>query len=139
MGNIIRAIKHLYPDCAITLSLGERSYRSYKELFAAGADRYLLRHETADSLHYSRLHPPSYSLAVRQDCLYDLKSIGYQVGSGFMVITVIPSPQTLSSKPLCHIFLLYIVAAPEIKTKLNTMVCCQPCSFNQEKETKSSP
>ena len=85
MCGIIRAIKHLYPDCAITLSLGERSLRSYKELFAAGADRYLLRHETADSLHYSRLHPPSYSLAVRKDCLYDLQSIGYQVGSGFMV------------------------------------------------------
>lgn len=85
MCNIIRSIKHLYPDCAITLSLGERSLRSYKEMFDAGADRYLLRHETADSLHYSRLHPPSNSLAVRKDCLNDLKSIGYQVGSGFMV------------------------------------------------------
>ena len=85
MCNIIRSIKHLYPDCAITLSLGERSLRSYKEMFDAGADRYLLRHETADSLHYSRLHPPSNSLAVRKDCLHDLQSVGYQVGSGFMV------------------------------------------------------
>ena len=85
MCNLIRSIKHLYPDCAITLSIGERSLKSYKEMYDAGADRYLLRHETADSLHYSRLHPPAYSLAVRQDCLYDLQSIGYQVGSGFMV------------------------------------------------------
>ncbi len=85
MCNLLRNIKQYYPDCAITLSLGERSLRSYKAMFDAGADRYLLRHETADSLHYSRLHPPSYSLAIRKDCLYDLKAIGYQVGSGFMV------------------------------------------------------
>ena len=85
MCDLVSTIKSQYPDCAITLSLGERSYRSYKALFEAGATRYLLRHETADSLHYSRLHPPSYSLPKRQECLKDLKAIGYQVGTGFMV------------------------------------------------------
>lgn len=83
--DLLRAIKATCPDCAITLSLGERSKESYKALYEAGADRYLLRHETADSLHYSRLHPPSYSLEARQNCLRELKAIGYQVGTGFMV------------------------------------------------------
>ncbi len=83
--DLLRAIKAAHPDCAITLSIGERSSESYAQLFAAGADRYLLRHETADALHYSRLHPSSYSLAARQACLYSLKNIGYQVGTGFMV------------------------------------------------------
>jgi len=83
--DLVASIKTKYPNCAITLSVGERSYRSYKALFEAGADRYLLRHETANSLHYSRLHPPSYSLLKRQECLNNLKEIGYQVGTGFMV------------------------------------------------------
>lgn len=82
---LITAIKSRYPDCAVTLSLGERSYASYKRLFDAGADRYLLRHETADDEHYKRLHPPELSLANRKQCLYNLKEIGYQVGTGFMV------------------------------------------------------
>ena len=85
MCDLISSIKHNHPDCAITLSLGERSYMSYKTMFEAGADRYLLRHETADSLHYSRLHPPSYSLKNRMECLWNLKEIGYQVGTGFIV------------------------------------------------------
>jgi len=83
--DLIREIKTRYPDCALTLSLGERSYESYKALYEAGADRYLLRHETADSVHYSKLHPPALTLETRKKCLMDLKKIGYQVGSGFMV------------------------------------------------------
>lgn len=83
--DIIREIKSLYPDCALTLSIGERSRESYQAFFDAGADRYLLRHETADPVHYSKLHPPSLSLKTRKKCLSDLKEIGYQVGSGFMV------------------------------------------------------
>ncbi|MDR2761693.1 MAG: [FeFe] hydrogenase H-cluster radical SAM maturase HydE [Planctomycetaceae bacterium] len=82
---IVSAIRELYVDCAITLSLGERSYRSYKSFFDSGANRYLLRHETADSEHYVKLHPPEMSLDNRKRCLFDLKRIGYQVGSGFMV------------------------------------------------------
>ncbi len=82
---IIKKIKEIYPDCAVTLSIGERTHDSYKSFFAAGADRYLLRHETADSEHYSKLHPSNLSLENRMKCLYDLKEIGYQVGCGFMV------------------------------------------------------
>ena len=81
---LIRDIKAMHGDCAITLSIGERSHASYEALFAAGADRYLLRHETANAEHYARLHPSSLSLAHRKACLFDLKSIGFQVGSGFM-------------------------------------------------------
>ena len=84
---IVKTIKELYPDCAITLSAGERSYVSYRDLFDAGADRYLLRHETADELHYGTLHPQNMMLEQRKKCLYDLKEIGYQVGCGFMVGT----------------------------------------------------
>ena len=83
--DMIRSIKADYPDCALTLSIGERSRESYQSYFNAGADRYLLRHETADPIHYRRLHPPSLSLETRKRCLWNLKEIGYQVGSGFMV------------------------------------------------------
>lgn len=82
---IVSNIKEKYPDCAVTLSMGERSYQSYKNLKSAGADRYLLRHETADSIHYSKLHPVDMSLENRKRCLYNLKSLGYQTGAGFMV------------------------------------------------------
>ena len=82
---IIRRIKTLYPECAVTLSVGEKSYESYKAYKEAGADRYLLRHETADEQHYGVLHPAEMSLANRKQCLYDLKKLGYQVGAGFMV------------------------------------------------------
>lgn len=85
MVDIISGIRNKYPDCAITLSLGERSYDTYKAYFEAGADRYLLRHETADFQHYSQIHPQNLSAENRQRCLYDLKRIGYQVGTGFMV------------------------------------------------------
>lgn len=83
--DIIRAIKKEYSDCALTLSIGERSYEAYKRFYDAGADRYLLRHETADELHYEKLHPANLSLRTRKECLYQLKEIGYQVGCGFMV------------------------------------------------------
>ncbi len=82
---IISDIKILYPDCAVTLSLGEKSYASYLKYFNAGADRYLLRHETANPLHFEKLHPPEQTLDRRKKCLYALKDIGYQVGTGFMV------------------------------------------------------
>ena len=82
---IVSDIKSLYPDCAVTLSIGEKSYESYKAFFDAGANRYLLRHETADETHYSKLHPHEMSLKNRKECLFNLKEIGYQVGSGFMV------------------------------------------------------
>lgn len=82
---IVSAIRQGYPDCAITLSIGERSYESYLAYYQAGANRYLLRHETADAAHYSRLHPEDLTFENRRKCLFDLKKIGYQVGAGFMV------------------------------------------------------
>lgn len=83
--NIVRQIKGKYPDCAVTLSLGEQTRETYERWFQAGADRYLLRHETADCDHYSRLHPENLTLENRKKCLFDLKEIGYQVGCGMMV------------------------------------------------------
>ena len=83
--SVISEIRKNYPDCAITLSIGEKKKQSYKAFFEAGANRYLLRHETADNAHYSKLHPAYMSLENRKRCLFDLKEIGYQVGSGFMV------------------------------------------------------
>ncbi len=82
---IISEIRSRFEDCAITLSIGEKPKESYKAFFDAGANRYLLRHETADEEHYRKLHPDSMSLQNRKQCLFDLKEIGYQVGSGFMV------------------------------------------------------
>lgn len=83
--SIIGDIREKYPDCAITLSLGERSLESYKRLKEAGADRYLLRHETASAELYSKLHPEKMSLENRMNCLFALRELGYQVGAGFMV------------------------------------------------------
>lgn len=85
LARIISLIKNNHPDCAITLSLGERSRESYRILKEAGADRYLLRHETADKAHYETLHPDSMSFEHRMQCIYDLKELGYQLGVGFMV------------------------------------------------------
>ena len=85
MTEIIREIKTRYPDCALTLSIGERSFESYRRFREAGADRYLLRHETADEAHYRKLDPENLTLANRKRCLRDLKALGYQVGAGFMV------------------------------------------------------
>ena len=83
--DIVSAIHQRYPDCAITLSIGEKKRESYQAYFDAGADRYLLRHETADEEHYQKLHPADLSPSNRKRCLYDLKEIGYQVGCGMMV------------------------------------------------------
>ena len=85
MCNIISSVKSAYPDCALTLSVGERSYDTYKRWFDCGADRYLLRHETADKEHYQKLHPEKMSFDNRMKCLENLKEIGYQTGCGFMV------------------------------------------------------
>lgn len=85
MEEIIRSIKTGWPDCALTLSIGEKSYDTYRRFREAGADRYLLRHETANEAHYCYLHPAGQTLRARKQCLYDLKALGYQVGAGFMV------------------------------------------------------
>ena len=82
---IVSGIKERFPDCAVTLSLGEKPRESYLAYKKAGADRYLLRHETADLAHYKKLHPPEMSLENRMRCLFDLKELGYQTGTGFMV------------------------------------------------------
>lgn len=82
---LVRALKAEHPDCAVTLSVGERPFESYRALREAGADRYLLRHETATPAHYARLHPPELSWENRMRCLRDLRALGYQVGCGFMV------------------------------------------------------
>lgn len=82
---IVKSIREKYPDCAITLSIGEKPRESYQRYYDAGANRYLLRHETANPAHYARLHPAHMSSDDRKQCLFDLKEIGYQVGSGFMV------------------------------------------------------
>ena len=93
---IVREIKKRWPDCAVTLSLGERSRESYQAMFDAGADRYLLRHETADEKHYALLHPAKQTLANRLRCLRDLKEIGYQTGCGIMVGSPGQTPATLA-------------------------------------------
>ena len=96
MEEIVGVIRKGFPDCAITLSLGERSYESYRRLYEAGADRYLLRHETADASHYGMLHPPELSAENRKKCLFDLKEIGYQTGTGFMVGAPGQTPECLA-------------------------------------------
>lgn len=100
MCNIITAIKARYPDCALTLSIGERSRASYQAMYNAGADRYLLRHESADPAHYASLHPAELSLENRMRCLQDLQEIGYQTGCGFMVGTPGQRPEHLAKDML---------------------------------------
>lgn len=93
---LVRQIKSRWPDCAVTLSVGEQDAQVYQNWFDAGADRYLLRHETADANHYSHLHPKTQSLEKRMECLWTLKKIGYQVGCGFMVGSPEQTPQQLA-------------------------------------------
>ena len=93
---IVQAIKKAFPDCAVTLSIGEKSRASYEKYFLAGADRYLLRHETADREHYQYLHPKELSWENRMRCLKDLKEIGFQVGCGFMVGSPHQTAKTLA-------------------------------------------
>ncbi|MDO4530719.1 MAG: [FeFe] hydrogenase H-cluster radical SAM maturase HydE [Bacillota bacterium] len=87
MTALIAKIRHAFPDCAITLSVGEREREEYQAYFDAGADRFLLRHETAEEAHYRQLHPKGMELQHRKECLWHLKEIGYQTGSGIMVGT----------------------------------------------------
>ena len=93
---LVRRIKRDYPDCAVTLSLGEFPTEAYRAMREAGADRYLLRHETADPAHYRRLHPASMSFENRMRCLRDLKALGFQTGCGFMVGSPFQTPQSLA-------------------------------------------
>ncbi|MFV0399075.1 MAG: [FeFe] hydrogenase H-cluster radical SAM maturase HydE [Oscillospiraceae bacterium] len=99
---IVSEIKRRWPDCAVTLSAGERSRESYRVLRAAGADRYLLRHESADATHYTVLHPPAQRLESRRRCLFDLKELGFQTGAGFMVGSPGQEPEQLA-EDLCFL------------------------------------
>lgn len=92
---IIENIKKKHPDCAITLSVGERDYKDYLAWYESGADRYLLRHETAMEWHYNKLHPPEMSLSHRKECLFMLKEIGYQTGAGFMAGSPYQTPECI--------------------------------------------
>lgn len=94
--DLIKAIKEGYPDCALTLSIGEKSKESYQKYYEAGADRYLLRHETSGEEHYRKLHPAEMTLQSRKQCLSDLKEIGFQTGCGFMVGAPGQTPSTLA-------------------------------------------
>lgn len=96
MCDIIYNIKSHYPNCAITLSIGEKSKESYEEYKRVGADRYLLRHETADNEHYRKLHPKEMSPENRKKCLYTLRELGYQVGAGIMVGSPYQTAETLA-------------------------------------------
>ena len=100
MTDLLREIKRRYPDCAITLSLGERSYESYKRLYDAGADRYLLRHETATKEHYEKLHPENLSFKNRIECLKNLKEIGFQTGCGMMIGSPYQTAENLANDML---------------------------------------
>ena len=93
---LVRAVKSSWPDCAVTLSIGEKEHSSYRLYRKAGADRYLLRHETASPAHYRRLHPPEQTPQRRRQCLWSLKELGYQVGAGFMVGSPYQTPENLA-------------------------------------------
>ena len=94
--SIVRAAKAAYPDCAVTLSIGEKPYESYARFREAGADRYLLRHETASPAHYGKLHPPEMSFENRVRCLHDLIALGFQTGCGMMVGAPFQTPENLA-------------------------------------------
>ena len=96
LAGLVRHIKKQYPDCALTLSVGERTEEEYRAFWKAGADRYLLRHETADETHYRILHPEPLSLQHRKDCLRTLKKLGFQTGAGFMVGSPGQTAETLA-------------------------------------------
>lgn len=96
MTEIISEIKAAHPDCAVTVSMGEMSRTDYEKMFAAGADRYLLRHETADKSHYEKLHPSDMSWKNRMNCLEELKDIGYQTGCGMMIGSPFQTAQCLA-------------------------------------------
>ena len=98
--DIVRAIKKNHPDCAVTLSLGELERADYQALFDAGADRYLLRHETANAAHYAKLHPAKMLLSNRLECLKTLKNIGFQTGCGMMIGSPYQSDECLAEDML---------------------------------------
>lgn len=100
IAEIVSDIQKAHPDCAITLSLGEREHNTYQMWFDAGAQRYLLRHETANFGHYRMLHPENLSPLHRQNCLRDLKAIGYETGTGFMVGSPYQTPEYLADDML---------------------------------------
>lgn len=100
MCSIVSEIKGSFPDCAVTLSLGERERESYKRLFDAGADRYLLRHETANEGHYGKLHPKELSLKNRMQCLKNLKETGFQTGAGMMIGSPFQTAENLAEDML---------------------------------------
>lgn len=127
MVDIISAIKKQYPDCAITLSIGEKSYETYKAFYDAGADRYLLRHETYDSQHYNKLHPKQLTASNRQTCLRDLKKIGYQVGTGFMVGSPYQTTEHLVQD------LLFIKELNPQMVGIGPFICHKDTPFAQEK------
>lgn len=95
MVEIIKAIKERHSDIAVTLSIGESEREDYERMFEAGADRFLLRHETADKEHYRMLHPDEMSFERRMNCLRTLKEIGYQVGAGMMIGSPYQKPEHL--------------------------------------------
>lgn len=98
--SIVRRIKSEFPNCAVTLSIGEKTKESYALYREAGTDRYLLRHETADTEHYKKLHPAELDLENRKKCLYALRELGYQVGAGFMVGSPYQTSKTLAEDML---------------------------------------
>lgn len=124
--SIIQKIKEKYPEHAVTLSIGEKSEASYRAFFEAGADRYLLRHETADEVHYGKLHPQEMSLEHRKDCLRQIKAIGFQTGCGFMV----GSPEQ-SAETLAEDFLFIHELHPEM-VGIGPFICHQQTPFAEE-------
>lgn len=82
---LVRDIRREFPDHAVTLSVGERTAGAYRRFREAGADRYLLRHETRNDGHYARLHPSEMSAGHRRSCLRTLKALGFQTGAGMMI------------------------------------------------------
>lgn len=126
---IISKIRTKYPESVIALSLGEKDKETYKDYFFAGADRYFLRYDTANEEHYKKLHPDSRSLTKRKQCLYDLKEIGFQVGTGFMAGSPFQTSESLAEDILFlkelqpHIvglipFLPYVDTKSESKSNL---------------------
>jgi biotin synthase len=128
MADIVRELKRRFPDCAVTLSVGEREYATYKLWREAGVDRYLLRHESADEEHYRKLHPPEMSLAHRKQCLANLKALGYQTGSGFMVGTPYQTPANLADD------LLYLAELKPEMIGIGPFIHADGTPFEQEKD-----
>ncbi|MDE5992447.1 MAG: [FeFe] hydrogenase H-cluster radical SAM maturase HydE [Oscillospiraceae bacterium] len=126
--SIVSRIKEKFPDCAVTLSIGEKSRESYEKFRNAGADRYLLRHETANSEHYGKLHPKELSLENRMRCLADLKELGFQTGCGFMVGSPYQTAENLAED------LLYIYDLKPHMVGIGPFVPHHDTPFAEEKQ-----